>query len=283
MIASTYTYVQALQRLNAPQTVLTRLAELAMFTGAIAPEQDRAFLKHLLARLRLDSRDSRNKRQRLHAARDLFALGCRLMQEAALASTPRQRAISFRDGLLVALLAARPLRRKNFAALELDRHLIRRGTGWWIIVPGTETKTHVPIEVPFPTMLRLELVRWVHRPVLARLRSRWWAPAGAALWLSAHGSPMTEIAIYFRIMQLTRQAFGHIVNPPLFRDCAATSIALEDPAHVRIAAQILGHGSFATTEKHYNLARASEASRAYHAAIDGLRQTPAGARSSRSG
>lgn len=57
----------------------------------------------------------------------------------------------------------------------------------------------------------------------------------------------------------------------LFRDCAATSIALEDPEHVRIAAQILGHRSFATTEKYYRLARAADASRAYQAAIEALR------------
>ena len=28
--------------------------------------------------------------------------------------------------------------------------------------------------------------------------------------------------------------FGHALNPHLFRDCAATSIAIEDPDHVRI-------------------------------------------------
>jgi integrase len=48
-----------------------------------------------------------------------------------------------------------------------------------------------------------------------------------------------------------------------FRDCAATSIAIEDPKHVRIASQILGHRSTATTERYYNQARAIDAARRY--------------------
>jgi hypothetical protein len=47
-------YIEALQHLNAPQTVLSRVAELEMFLAAIAPAEDRSFLKRLAARLRLD-------------------------------------------------------------------------------------------------------------------------------------------------------------------------------------------------------------------------------------
>ena len=49
----------------------------------------------------------------------------------------------------------------------------------------------------------------------------------------------------------TRKALGHAINPHLFRDCAATSIALDDPVGVRTAQDVLGHGSFRTTEQHY--------------------------------
>ncbi len=62
------------------------------------------------------------------------------------------------------------------------------------------------------------------------------------------------------------------VNPHLFRDCAATSLAIEDPAQVRVAAQVLGHGAFATTERHYNLARGQEATESWHRALEGLRR-----------
>ena len=56
------------------------------------------------------------------------------------------------------------------------------------------------------------------------------------------------------------------------RDAAATTIAIEDPRHVRDARLVLGHASLATTERHYNQARSLEASRRHHAMLAGLRR-----------
>jgi integrase/recombinase XerD len=52
------------------------------------------------------------------------------MAEAPAQSTDRLRAMQFRDGLIIALLAARPLRLRNLTRLELDRTVGRRGDGW---------------------------------------------------------------------------------------------------------------------------------------------------------
>jgi integrase len=65
--------------------------------------------------------------------------------------------------------------------------------------------------------------------------------------------------------------FGHIVNAHLFRDCVATSVATEDPDHVRISAQLLGHASFRTTERHYVLANAQIATQRYHDQVLSIR------------
>jgi integrase len=194
--------------------------------------------------------------------------------EAAEDHTPRQRAVGYRNGLAIALLAARPLRLKNLAALELDRHLVRAGQGWRLVIPGAETKTGRPLELPFPEVLVPALERYVevHRPVLAAAEGRrGQGQAGAALWLSPTGGPLSAGTLAFHITERTRAAFGRAVNPHLFRDCAATSLALEDPEHVRIAAQVLGHGSFRTTERHYNLAQGQRATTAWHETLDGLR------------
>ena len=226
------------------------------------------------ARLRGEPHDPGSKRARLRFSRELFDLGTRLMAVAESSpSTARQRAVDYRDGLMIALLAARPLRRRNFVRLELGRHLVHDQGSWRLQVPGEETKTGRPIALPFPTALAPALERYlaVHRPVLAALRGRWHQPAGTALWLSAHGSPITEMTFYDRIRQLTAAAFGAAVNPHLFRDAAATSLAIQDPAQVRIAAQILGHASFATTERYYNLARSLDAGQAWLATLDQLR------------
>ena len=67
-----------------------------------------------------------------------------------------------------------------------------------------------------------------------------------------------------KIVAHTRAAFGQPVNPHLFRDAAATTMARDRPAQVRLTAPLLGHRSFATTERYYNLARVTEAAGAWH-------------------
>lgn len=86
-----------------------------------------------------------------------------------------------------------------------------------------------------------------------------------------HGAAMTEIGIYFAISELTKKRFGHVVNPHLFRDCAATSITIEDPEHVHIVRSVLGHASLQTSERYYIHAQTLEASRRYQRRILELR------------
>jgi integrase len=78
--------------------------------------------------------------------------------------------------------------------------------------------------------------------------------------------------IAHHIKRHTRAAFGKAVNPHLFRDCAATSIAIVDPVHVRIIAAILGHSTMDTSERYYNQARGLEAGRRYQDTVAGLRK-----------
>ena len=69
----------------------------------------------------------------------------------------------------------------------------------------------------------------------------------------------------------TQARFGWVVNVHLFRDCAATSIAAEDPDHVRMAAQLLGHASLQTTERYYIAANTRSALRLHHDRIREIR------------
>jgi integrase len=64
-------------------------------------------------------------------------------------------------------------------------------------------------------------------------------------------------------MPATRKAFGHSVNPHLFRDSAATALAINDPIHVRLAAPLLGHRTFSTIERNYIQAQTIEAHRQF--------------------
>jgi integrase len=174
-------------------------------------------------------------------------------------------AIAYRDGLLIAFLALIPLRRRNLADLVLDRSLLREGDQWVVAFGEADTKTRAAFEIVAPEALRqpIEAYLAVHRPLLAARAGRWTRPLGGALWVSKDGSPMTQIALYDRIRARTKDHFGVAINPHLMRDAAATTLAIADPAHVRLAAPLLGHRTFATTERHYLQARAREAHLAF--------------------
>jgi site-specific recombinase XerD len=211
----------------------------------------------------------------MQSAERLFRLGFEIMDEAeALAEALPCRWITrYRDGLLIALLAARPLRLACFASLGLGTSVIRSNGGWWLRVAGESTKSGSRYEAPLPTRLTEAMDHYtdVLRPRLLAGRT------DDHFWIQKDGRPMRPGAIYTRVTRLTRRRLGVAVNPHLFRDCAATSIALLDPGHVRMAARVLGHATPATTEKHYNQAQALEASRAHAAVIRAIRRTTASA------
>jgi integrase len=274
-------YLQDLESLNAPYTVVARVQELYLALRAMAPDQDWGWLRSIERQLRNSAQSVRNKRARLVASSQLFSYGLELMNDAEVQTdgTAVQKAIRYRDGLMISLLAARPFRRRNFCSIEIGRHLTSEGGTYQLRFEADETKTRTSIEAPFPEALVANLERYLthHRPILARRTGRWNRRANPpsqlinALWVSKDGSPMTEIAIYFRIMKKTQAKFGHVVNLHLFRDSAATSIAIEDPDHVFITRSILGHATLSASERHYNHAQSMEALRRYQGRISELR------------
>jgi integrase len=82
---------------------------------------------------------------------------------------------------------------------------------------------------------------------------------------------MVKAGIYREICRFTKRAFGQPINPHLFRDCAVSTVATDDPEHIGIAAPLLGHRDPRTTEKHYVQANALAAGRRLRRSIDRLR------------
>ena len=93
-----------------------------------------------------------------------------------------------------------------------------------------------------------------------------------ALWTSTRGTHMGDAAITHQVRARTKAAFGAPISPHLFRDCAATEIAISAPEHVQMIRPILGHTTLATSERHYNLAGSLEAGRRYSQTITALRR-----------
>jgi integrase len=268
-------YVTARLTANSRNTVIIRLEGLHAALRVMRPGTDLAWLRGVLSRIRAQKAPGKPKLARMQSADRLFRLGFEIMDEAEALATvwPRRWITRYRDGLLIALLAARPLRLGSFASLRLGMSVVRSDGAWWLRVAGESTKTGAPYEAPLPTRLTEAMDRYADdlRPRLLAGRT------DVHLWIQQDGHPMRPAAIYARVTLMTRRWLGVAVNPHLFRDCAATSIAVLDPGHVHIAARVLGHATLATTEKHYNQAQALEASRAHVAAIRAIRRSTASA------
>lgn len=144
------TYLADLQRHISTQTVINRLIDLSMAARVMDPDRDWSWIRRLLRPVQARHKPARPKRPRLVSISELFDLGVTLMSEAELKNLECRCATAFRDGLIIALLAARPLRMRNLVGLTLDRTLVLQGEQWWIQIPAAETKTREPIELLGP-------------------------------------------------------------------------------------------------------------------------------------
>ena len=267
-------YFDCLSSKLAPITVRGYLVSLLTVARALAPEKVFQSLETAVSHISRVAKPILDKRPRMVPVRDLYALGWHLMETAPSLSTTLKEASLYRDGLMIALLAARPIRIGNLSSIEIDRHLRWEGNACWLVFPAAEVKNRRPLEFVVPTDLTdpirvyLELYR-AH--LLARRGRHWRGCPGEALWISEHGTALRPAKIRERICRRTRERFGLSVNPHLFRDCAATSIATEDPAHVGIIMPILGHARADTGQQYYNQARSLDAARRYQDAIGTLR------------
>ena len=245
---------------NSEITVAIRVGALALMMFAIAPDDDWEWIYQIEKRIRLHATPVRNKVGRIRQTEELFGLGLNLMaqaQELGETTESTSPAVLYRDGLAISLLALRPLRLQNFTNIVIGQHLIREDGVWFLKFTNQETKTHRPINVPVPQTITDQLECYLARYRLALVRGEC---SNHALWISnKNAQPLTCSGMKQVITQRTKSAFGHSINPHLFRDCAATSLALIDPEYVWMAPILLGHSSLDTTEKHYIQARTCEA------------------------
>jgi integrase len=162
--------------------------------------------------------------------------------------TPFRRARQFRNGLMVALLAERPIRLKNFSALELGRSFVEVEGQWWIVLDGRDTKEGRPDERRVPEALMSHLRRYLthHRNVLAGMQE-----PSTALWLSTYGQPMRYDSVAAAIAETTRQTVGMKVRPHLFRTSAGSSAAIHAAQLPHLTSAVLNHRDQKTAHEHY--------------------------------
>ena len=186
-------YIAELKDRVGSVTVHGSISKLRRAAQFIAPGRDFTWLADIEKDLALVMRP-RSKFDRMVMTEVLVEAGLTLIQEAEISPhlTELARACQVRNGLMVALLALCPIRRKNFTALEIGRSFVQIHGTWWIVLSASETKEKRPDERPIDELLTPVIDRYLgqHRPVLARTDN-----PPSALWLSSNdGAPMSDIA-----------------------------------------------------------------------------------------
>jgi integrase/recombinase XerD len=262
-------YINQLNNEVSAATTQIYIDHLSCALRVMAPNHDWHWLKPVVRRLGRGV-NPKAKRHRMVDSIRLFDLGISLMDQAIAepVAKPLDHAILYRDGLLIAILAARPMRRRTLSLICLDQHLCQVGDHYTLVFSSKDTKNRHPIEYALPLTLSAYLDRYLghYRGLFPNTENH------DGLWASAKGSPLSGSSLYRRVISRTQTAFGFSINPHLFRDCAATTLAIHKPDQVLTGAGLLGHSDLRTIHKHYIHAETIKAGDAHQKTITRLRR-----------
>lgn len=247
-------------------SVASELSFLMRSVCAMAPEVQWTWLRQLHYHWQKLARPRDKRAKIVHPSR-LYNLGLLLMDGAEQVPQVSAKGQAFRDGLLIALLAARPLRGRSLSAMRIGS-LSRAGDKYVIAISHEDTKADKDIEFPLPPSLTVYIERYLehYRAMHAS------ATTHEGMWPSVKGGPLQRGSIYSIICKRTKSAFGFSINPHLFRDIAATSIARYTPGNIHLARDILTHANLSTTAQYYIQAQTLDAARTHAELINGLRR-----------
>ena len=254
-------YLAELKQRVSSVTVHGSICKLRRAARYIDPRQELAWLLEIAKDLALVAHP-RSKTDRWVLPERLIEAGLTLIHEAEHSQTMTKlaQATQVRNGLMLAMLGFHPIRRKNFAALDLDRSFVNIRGRWWIILAAAETKENRADERRVNKMLVPFVDRYLdlYRPVLVRPGS-----PPSALWLSSrHGTRLTEQYISRLIGATTLSTVGVKVTPHLFRTAAASGAAIYGGDNPHLGSAVLHHADPRVTED-YNRATSLSAAESF--------------------
>lgn len=263
-------YIEHLRsRQLADITVAMSLHHLCYMAKALQDTEDLKWLARIARRLAAKAKPLRPKVPRLVDVVELYKLGINLMEQACSeAGRMQSAAVIYRDGLMLAMWAARPLRLGECLSLCIGTTIRKEGNRYVARLGAEARKSKRSLEVPYPVELTQAIDTYVSsvRPILARA-NRVEEIEPDALWLSRKGRRISACNVNHRVRKLTLTYLGRDLCPHLIRDCAATSIATKAPKDVGITRNILGHATLRMSEQHYNQANMVSALQRLHPII----------------
>jgi integrase len=251
-----------------PRVVASAVEAAYHAARVMLPNADLCWLKEIKTRLYRAAPHKAQTRPVITSLHPLH-LGQDLMDEARRNLGPRLTladALQYRDGLMFALTAFDPLRRKNVTMLDMVRHLHFAEHACTIVIGKDETKTGTAIEFELPTLL-LPYLSDYHLFVRPRLSSD---PRCTALWVSAKGRALSYAAIAGIFARHSVRRLGIRLRSHDVRAAAATTWAVFSPEQIGVAQELLAHRDPRSTT-YYNRARGIQASREFSKTLAKLR------------
>ena len=248
-------YVKLMRELgNRDQTLISRLADLRCTLRIMAPERNFRWLSSPKGKSLRSSLPMRKRTFMVPHSRTLFQFGLRLMNEAVPIKARYKRGIQYRDGLMIALLAARAPRAGSLSRLQLGRSLMTDGERTRILFEELDMKTGRPLEYLLPRDMQDHLEHYlaVERIGLLKGGSHDW------LWVKRNGQPLRLGGILAAVRKRTEMEFPQGFGTHRFRHALGTTAPMMDPGNPGVAAAILGI-SGAVHEAHYIRAGQTEA------------------------
>ncbi|MBR0661672.1 hypothetical protein [Neoroseomonas oryzicola] len=223
---------------NSGHAIFGRLQELKAALKFIAPGADFAWLTLPDSVGIRQQLDMTRRSFAIHHPRRLYGWGLRLMRKAVMLNGPQRRRVMLRDGLLIALLAARAMRLRSVASLDLDTRLRRVDGQWHVLLGPADVKTGLPLTYAVPPSLGA----WIDRYVTVERAELLGGHFSDAFWIGWDGKPLGPRGIEKRIRWQSAKEFGPAgaFGPHRFRYCIATVAPVEDPGVPANGAAILG-------------------------------------------
>jgi integrase/recombinase XerD len=218
--------------------------------------------------LRDVSRPSRNKEARIVPISRLRRLALRLLNEVDRCPLSVSAALDYRDALMVLQLTFKPIRISNLAEMRFDYNLILRDDGGSLFFARTKNGASDGHAIPPELAKRFRRYRDHYRSAIAG------ATETDQVWVSKLGGKLTGRAISQIIGDLTLQQLKRRVNPHLFRDCVATSIAEQGPENIESAGVLLGQRDRRSLETYRRHAQSTQAAAHLEQLLDPYRRRP---------
>lgn len=245
-------YLAECEQRLAPKSLANLSGDLCAMAYALDPNQDWNWLKLGFYRLNTLANTQTLPPAPNISARQIYTWSMNRLIELQhhCEGTARQRAVLFRQALLMGFMIARPIRRRAVVAMQVGHHVLDTGSGFNLRFSAEDMKDKRERSFPLPEGLVPHMRTYLstHRPALLG------AHRHDAVWVTHHGKPFTADGIASDVEATSIRFLGIRLHPHAFRYVAATSIAEVDPEHVGIIRDILGHANLDMAEKHYNRA-----------------------------